>query len=73
MPWHVLSSKILMLNKLEKGRTEIGKSGGNSFKGKTVRVVVKSTDWESKGQGSVSSCGISDKPLYSLSLVFSSI
>lgn len=62
-----------MLNKLEKGRTEIGKFGGNSFRGKIVRVVVKSTDWESKGQGSISSCGISDKPLYALSLVFSSI
>lgn len=52
---------------------EIGKSGGNSFRGKIVRVVVKSTDWEPKGQGSISSCGISDKPLYPLSLVFSSI
>lgn len=43
--WHILNSKILMLNKLKKSRKEIGKSRGNSFKEKIMNVVVKRSDF----------------------------
>lgn len=37
----VLNSMILMLSKSEKGRIEIGESGGSSFRAKIMTVVVK--------------------------------
>ena len=46
--WHALNAKILMLNTVEKGRIKTGKSEGNSFRGNIMRIVVQSTDFESK-------------------------
>lgn len=45
MAWNVLNSKILMLNKLENDRTEIGKSGESSFREIIMSVIVKSIDF----------------------------
>lgn len=45
MAGHVLNSMILMLSKLEKGRIELGESGGSSFRAKIMSVVVKRIDF----------------------------